>query len=367
MARLGVGAAAAPLVVMALNPAEAMGRGYHCGPIGAEYYRRNLDGTVTCQLCPRGERLSNGQFGFCRTRRNIGGELKTFASGQPCVLNVDPIEKNPLANVLPGASVLSIAHAGCNMRCLYCQNWEFSQQSAMETANIEFHSEEALSKGKEKRLAGVNFTYTEGTTHIEFNKRLAAEARRLGFRAFLCTNGYIQPGPLADFLQVVDAVTVTIKGMNPDFQSKCLAVADYSPVFETCKRIKASGKWIEAATLLVPGLNDSDDEIRRIAEWIARNLGTNTPWHLERFSPKYKMQDRPPTPAATLEKAHAIGRAAGLRFVMISNLAPHPANNTYCPRCNKPVIKRVGFKVIQNTLRNGRCPGCGALLPGIWS
>jgi len=369
MARLGLGASAAPLVWMALNPAEgaAAAQGFHRPPSEAEYYQKNDDGSVSCLLCPRHERLARGNYGFCRARQNLGGAMMTHATGQPCVLNVDAIEKNPLAHVLPGREVLSIAHAGCNMRCQYCQNWQFSQESPAATKNIEFKQEEAFDLSRGKRLAGVNFTYTEGTTHIEFNKRLAAEAKRRGFRAFLCSNGYIRREPMADFLPYLDAVTITIKSMRKPFQSQYLAVNDYEPVLETCRQIKQAGKWIEIATLLAPGLNDGDDEVRQIATWIRQVLGPDTPWHLERFVPKYKMQDRPPTPAATLEKARTIGMAAGLRYVVIANLAPHPANHTYCPRCGKPVIKRVGFKVIQNDLRNGRCASCRTPIPGIWT
>ncbi|MCX7049057.1 MAG: AmmeMemoRadiSam system radical SAM enzyme [Candidatus Sumerlaeota bacterium] len=382
MARLGLGASLAPLVWMALRPEEVLadttaqpGAPFHGGkstgstargPIEAEYYRKDAKDSVSCLLCPRHEHLSPGEYGYCRTRRNIGGVLKTYASGQPCVLNVDPIEKNPLLHVLPGAQVLSIAHAGCNMRCQYCQNWQFSQESAESTKNIAFDQEDAFAQGRKMQIAGINFTYTEPTTHIEFNKRLAMEAKRRGLRAFLCSNGYIQPGPLGDFLKTLDAVTITLKGMRAPYQQTYLGVEDYRPVLESCRQVKQAGVWLEVATLFAPGLNDSDEEMKEIAEWISKNLGAETPWHIERFVPKYKMQDRPQTPVATLEKARAIGQAAGLRYVAISNLAPHPANHTYCAKCQKPVIKRVGFKVLENSVKDGKCSLCGAPVAGIW-
>jgi len=339
----------------------------HLPPHEAEYYTKNRDGSVTCGLCPHRETLRHGQTGRCRVRTNRGGVLKTYAVGQPCVVNVDPIERNPLNHVLPGCSVLSIAHAGCNLRCHYCQNWQFSQQTPLETRNLKFDQKETLALAQRKGIRAITFTYTEGTSHIEFNKRFAAAARKLGLRVYLCTNGYIQPRPLADFLRVLDGVTVTIKGFSEAFYQKYIGARSFKPVLASCKQIKASGKWIEVATLVVPALNDSDRELAAIARWIRRNLGADTPWHIERFTPKFKMLNRPQTPVATLERARRIGRREGLRYVYISNLAPHPANDTYCPRCRKPVIKRLGFKVLRSNLRDGRCPSCRTAIAGVWT
>jgi pyruvate formate lyase activating enzyme len=311
--------------------------------------------------------LRPGETGRCRVRENVGGVLKTHAVGQPCVLSPDPLEKNPLGHVLPGSSALALAHAGCNLRCEYCQNWQFSQESPRETRNLEFTQDEALGLARRRSLVGVTFTYTEGTSHIEFNKRFAAAARQLGLRVFLCTNGYVQSQPLADFLQVLDAVTVTIKGFSDEFYGRTIGGASVRPVLESCRQIRAAGKWIEIATLVVPGLNDGESELGFIARWIRQNLGADTPWHLERFTPMYRLRNLPQTPVATLERAHRVGQSAGLRYVYISNLAPHPANHTYCAGCRQPVIRRLGFRVLGNTLANGRCPHCRAAIPGIWS
>jgi len=364
MAKLGFALQLAP---GAARGAGLFDRGVHLPPTEAEYYAKNADGSVTCGLCPHHETLADGQTGRCRVRTNARGTLKTHAVGQPCVVNVDPIEKNPLNHVLPGASVLSIAHAGCNLRCQYCQNWQFSQESPCDTRNLRFDQDETLALARGKDLRAVTFTYTEGTSHIEFNKRFAAAARKLGLRVFLCTNGYVQPGPLADFLAVLDGATVTIKGFTDAFYQTCIGAASVKPVLESCQRIRDAGKWLEVATLIVPGLNDSDGELTDIARWIRRGLGPDTPWHIERFTPKYKLLNRPQTPVATLEKAVTIGRGEGLRFVYISNLAPHPDNHTSCPRCHKPVIKRLGFKVLKNELQSGRCPYCRTAVPGVWA
>jgi len=364
MAQLGF------VLLPASGAAAALGRrgGVLLPPTEAEYYTANADGSVTCVLCPHCETLRPGEMGRCRARINVGGRLKSYGVGQPCVVNVDPIEKNPLTHVLPGANILSIAHAGCNLRCQYCQNWQFSQQSARETRNLKFDSAQTIGLAERKELSGISFTYTEGTTHIEFGKRFAAAARERSLRVFLCTNGYIRPRPLADFLELLDGVTITIKGFNDEFYRDYIgATASFQAVLDSCQQVRKAGKWLELATLVVPGVNDSTKELTEIAEWIRKEMGRDVPWHIERFTPKYKMANRPQTPVATLEKARAIGQRAGLRYAYISNLAPHPANHTYCPRCKTPVIKRLGFKVLRNSLRSGQCPKCGTKLPGIWS
>ncbi len=364
LAKLGIAVELAPALAHAAMPPD---RGVVLPPAEGEYYVKNPDGSVTCGLCPHHEILRPGDLGRCRVRTNIGGKLHTHAVGQPCVLNVDPIEKNPLNHVLPGASILSIAHAGCNLRCQYCQNWQFSQECPRDTRNLRFDQAEAIGLSKTKDLKALTFTYTEGTTHIEFNKRLAAAAKKAGLRVFLCSNGYIQPKPLADFLEVLDGATITIKGFTDEFYQTYLGARSFKPVLDSCQQIRKAGKWLEVATLIVPGLNDSDTELGDIARWIKANLGADTPWHLERFMPKFKLMNRPQTPQATLEKAMKLGRSEGLRFVYISNLAPHDGNHTYCPRCRKPVIQRLGFKVLKNDLRAGQCPHCRTALPGIWA
>lgn len=353
--------------IEAAFPGDAFARARTLPPIEAEYYTKNGGGSVTCQLCPRRETLAKNESGFCKSRKNIGGRLMTYACGQPCVINVDPIGKNPLCHVLPGSNVFCIAHAGCNMFCKYCQNWQFSQKSPLETKNLEFNESDAFRVAKEKGIPAITFTYTEGSSHIEFNKKLARSARERGFKVFLCTNGYVRKEPLTDFLEVLDAVTVTIKGFTDSFYKDYTGAREFKSVLNSCKTIKASGKWIELATLIVPNVNDSTQEIGDIVAWIADELGPDTPWHLERFSPEFKLANLPPTPVATLEKARDAGLKKGLKYVYLSNVAPHEGNHTYCPKCHEPVIKRLGFKVLSDSLRNGRCPHCRMPIPGIWS
>ena len=349
------------------NTAKGAPIGVHLPPAEAEYYAKSLNRSVDCNLCPRREHLDAGQTGQCRVRTNDGGVLKTYACGQPCVLNIDPIEKNPACHFFPGSKALTIAHAGCNLHCMYCQNWEFSQKTSLETNNLSYNEEETLRLASQKGVIGVTFTYTEGTSHIEFNKKLAAAARRMGLRTYLCTNGYVLPQPLSDFLELLDGVTVTIKGFTDSFYEKYIGAKPFEPVLESCRAIRKSGKWLEVATLIISGINDDDEELRKIARWIREDLGPQTPWHLERFAPKYMLSNRPQTPVKTLETARDIGMRAGLKYVYVSNVAPHSGNHTYCPKCGKMVIERLGFKILQNRLRGGRCPYCSASIPGIWA
>lgn len=367
LGKWGIAAAGVPMVLSGQSGWAAYSRGANVRSAEASYYEKLPGNAVRCLLCPLREVLKPGQTGRCRVRFNRGGRMMTYAAGRPCVLNVDPIEKNPLSHVLPGGRVLSIAHAGCNVECLYCQNWEIALRSPHQTRKVDFDQPQAIASSKEKKLAGVSFSYTEPTMHIEFNMKLAEAVRRAGMRAFLCTNGFVSEGPLRDYLKVLDAVTVTLKGFSDAFYRRYIGVAGLKTVLRSCEIVRSEGKWLEVATLVIPGVNDGDAELRKIARWMVAHLGKDTPWHIERFSPAYRMKNLPPTPMKTLERAAQIGRAMGLRYVYISNVPLHQGNNTFCPKCRRPIIKRVGFKVLSNRLVNGRCPDCSTKVAGIWS
>ena len=363
LARLGMGSAVAgslwnllAVSASAANVATHPARFWRSGP-----------SYIHCELCPRAEVLEPGQTGQCHARRNVGGKMVTLAYDQPCIQNVDPIEKNPLAHVVPGAEVLAIAHAGCNLRCQYCQNWQFSQRSPDETRNLaDFDRPRLIGKAAERKLRGLAFTYTEPTVAPEFLAETTALAASKGMLLTLCTCGYVQEAPFRELLKPFAAVTITLKGATEAFYEKVCG-AKMAPVLDSMRRVKEAGKWLEVATLIVPTMNDETPSLEIMAKWIAANLGANTPWHLERFNPQYKLTNLPPTPQTTMEKARQIGQQAGLKFVYISNLAPHDGNHTYCPGCHKAVITRLGFKVLRNELKNGTCPHCKATLPGLWA
>jgi pyruvate formate lyase activating enzyme len=363
MSRLGTAASFGPLVWRLLE-GEAQAAA-DPGPVAAKYWHKE-DGGVQCDLCPRRETLADGMAGFCRVRYSRGGKLVTHGYDRPCVLNIDPIEKNPLAHVHPGSEMLAVAHAGCNLRCLYCQNFQYSQSSPLETRNIrDFSRSDAVGKANERKLKGLTFTYTEPATCPEFVAEMADLARSKGLVPTLCTCGFVLPGPFRELLKPFAAVTITYKGATEDFYQKVCS-ASLKPVMDAMLLAKAEKKWLEVATLVVPTLNDDAESLKTMAEWIARNLGTDTPWHIERFMPMYKLTKLPPTPRATLEQARQTGLDAGLKFVYISNYAPHEGNHTYCPQCKHSVILRLGFKILKNELRDGQCPKCACSLPGLW-
>ncbi|MBI4863755.1 MAG: AmmeMemoRadiSam system radical SAM enzyme [Candidatus Riflebacteria bacterium] len=363
MTRLGLAAGLGPLVLRLLEgEAHAAEGGLH----PASYWHAEAD-RVVCDLCPHQESLGDGDLGICRVRQNRGGSMVTHGYDQPCILNIDPIEKNPLTHVLPGSSALAVAHAGCNLRCLYCQNWEFSQKSPTQTRNLrDFDQQKTIGKAKARELRCIVFTYTEATNSIEFVTGMARLARSSGLTPTLCTGGFVNEKPFDDVLAPFAAATITFKGPTEEFYGKVCG-GRLKPVLETMVRVKAAGKWLEVATLIVPTLNDETGALVSMASWIVKNLGAETPWHLERFMPQYKLRDLPETPQATLERARKIGLEAGLKYVYISNVAPHEGNHTYCPGCGKAVIKRLGFKVLSHELAGGQCPGCQHRLPGLWA
>ena len=375
LARWGVSAALAPNVLRALESLapEAEGQAWAAplpaqpGPVPARYWQRREDGKVQCLLCPRREVLSPGELGVCRVRQNIRGALMTHAYGKPCVLNVDPVAQNPLNHFHPEMQVLAIAHAGCNLGCLYCQNWEFSQKCPTQTRNIvPFDFQSIGQRLQSQKLGGISFTYTEADCAPEFTADFAQFCGQLGLKRTLCTAGYMEPQPLKELLPHIDAVTITYKGASEEFYQRII-LGTLKPVLDAMVLVKSQGKWLEVATLIVPTLNDRRESLTQMARWIRNNLGAETPWHLERFEPAYKLKNLPTTSQATLEMARQIGLDAGLKFVYVSNLAPHPGNHTYCPACGRIVVKRLGFKVLQNLIAGGCCPYCRTRIPGVWT
>ena len=372
MGWLGLNAALAPALLKTLEglgivDAGALAATLPRTPVPARYWRQLPGGQVQCLLCPRQEVLAPGQMGFCRVRQNLRGTLVTHAYGQPCVLNLDAVEMNPLNHFHPGMKVLGVAHAGCNLRCAYCQNWQFSQKSPLETKNIvPFDFRQMGEKMRARRIGGLSFSFTEADCAPEFSADFAQFVGELGLKRTLCTAGYIEKQPFRELLRHFEAVTITYKGATDSFYRQVVQ-GTLAPVLDAMVTAKAEGKWLEVATLIVPTLNDRREDLATMARWLRQNLGADTPWHLERFEPSYKLAHLSPTSQATLEAARQIGLDAGLKFVYISNLAPHPGNHTYCPSCGRTLLKRLGFKVLENHLARGHCPACRTRLPGVWA
>ncbi len=335
-------------------------------PVEVKYYEKLPGRRVHCSLCPYECILAPGETCPCRTRTNHGGVLLNHSYGNPCIINQDPIEMLPMNHFLPGTKTLSIGLAGCNLRCAYCQNWQVSQKRPDQTKNVDLSERAAAETTKQKRLTSIAFTYTEPVVFSEYVLAVSKEARSKKVPVVVATAAYINRKPLVELCRHVTAFTVTLKGFTEDFYRRICGVR-LKPVLESLETIKSQGKWLEVVNLIVPDENDSPGEIREMSNWVRRNLDEETPLHFLRFVPEYQMRNVPRTPLETLERARDIALDAGLKFVYISNVAPHDGNNTYCAKCHSLLVERVGYRVLRNKVRGGKCAYCGAKVPGIWT
>ena len=321
--------------------------------------------TVQCELCPKMCLIEPGQSGECRVRINIDGVLRTVVYGFPCSLNIDPIEKKPLFHFLPGTGILSIATVGCNLHCLNCQNWEISQANPEDSQAYIYPPERLVSLCRESRCLSLAYTYTDPIIYYEYTFDTAKLARQANIRNVLVTAGYINEEPWRKLLKYIDAANIDLKGISDDFYVR-ICSATLRPVQEALVLAKASGILVEVTNLIIPTLNDKDEEIRELARWVKVNLGRETPLHFSGFTPKYKMQRLPPTSLKTLEMAREIAISEGLDYVYIGNVRSKEGENTYCPGCKSLLIERKGYFILQNRLKDGHCPDCGREIYGVW-
>jgi len=330
------------------------------------YYSRLPGNRTQCHLCPRQRVLEDGQTCFCRTRTNRGGTLYNTAYNNPCALHIDPLEKAPLYHVIPGSKTLALALAGCNLRCLYCQNWEISQKTPSETKNLYMTPSDVVKGALEKGCRFISFSYTEPAAYFRYVTDVAVEAKRCGIVTTVSTASFMNPDPIREWCKTVDIFCVALKGSTEEFYQRVCG-ASMAPVLRAMEVIREEGKWLEIATLVVPTINDDIPSFRDVSSWICKNLGSDVPLHFVRFSPAYKLRNLPPTPVKTLDTARAVARETGLKYVYVENLPAHEGNSTYCASCLAPIIKRVGFEVIENAVVGGKCRFCGTTIPGIWS
>lgn len=331
----------------------------------ADYYEKLEDGNIKCTLCPNFHIMKKGEVSFCRTRINRKGKLYTLAFNNPAVLNIDPIEKGPFYHIRPATNTVALSPGGCNLRCLYCQNWNIAQERADRLKTLDMPKEKVLESAEAKECKTILFTYAEPAVYPEYVKEITAFTSSKKIHNVACTAGFINPGPLKDLCKNIEGFAVTLKAFNDKFYQK-ICGQTLGPILKSLETMKAAKCWIEIVNLIVPAYNDDMKVIGQMCGWIKKNLGEDTPLHFGRFIPEYKLKDVPQTPLKTIEEARQIGQEAGLRYVYTFNVAPHDGNNTYCPKCNKPVIKRLGFKILENTLsKEGKC-SCGYQLPGIW-
>ena len=324
-----------------------------------------LDGSeVRCRLCAHECIINEGKYGFCGVRKNEKGSLFTLVYGEVIASHVDPIEKKPLYHFFPGSLAYSIATIGCNFKCGFCQNWQISQASKTEGSReaYELKPEEVVREAKKARCASISYTYTEPTIFFEYAYDTARLAKKEGIYNTFVTNGYMTKEAILAIKPYLDACNVDLKFFN-DKTYREVCKGSLKPVLESIGNMKEMGIWVEVTTLVIPDVNDSDKELKDIANFIA-GLGREIPWHVSRFHPDYEYTRCGMTPVTTLKKAESIGKKAGLKYVYLGNVAEE--GNTYCPKCGKLLIQRLGYAIAENNIAEDKCPACDTVIEGIW-
>ncbi|MFZ2447396.1 MAG: AmmeMemoRadiSam system radical SAM enzyme [Syntrophobacteraceae bacterium] len=329
------------------------------------YFTPLSGGRVRCELCPRECETADGERGQCRVRENRDGKYYSLVYGNPCAIHIDPVEKKPFFHVLPASTSFSLATAGCNFDCKFCQNWEISQAKPEDTLNYSLSPEQVVEKAAQYRCASIASTYVEPTIFIEYMIEIGKAAKRKRILNVMHSNGYINPGPLDDLCAHMDAACIDLKGFTEEYYRE-LTGGTLAPVLATLKQLKRRRIHTEIVNLVVTGKNDDLDRIRAMSQWILKELGPDVPVHFTRFYPLYKLKSLQPTPIGTLEAAWKAAREEGLHFVYIGNVPGHPAGDTICPGCRQTVIERMGYSIKKVSLTDGKCSGCGREIPGIW-
>jgi pyruvate formate lyase activating enzyme len=332
----------------------------------AMLYEQLPDRRVRCNLCAHHCLIADRKKGICQVRENRDGTLYTLVYGRTISQNIDPIEKKPLFHFYPGSTAYSIATPGCNFRCAWCQNWEISQMPKEQhlIAGYEATPEEIVAEAQRCGCHSIAYTYTEPTIFFEYAYDTARLARGAGLANIFVTNGYMTEEMLKTFQPYLDAANVDLKAFRDKTYRKYVG-AKLQPVLDSLKAIKRLGIWLEVTTLVIPGINDDSAELQDAAQFIVRELGADTPWHITRFFPDYQLTEVPPTPQESLERAWEIGKSVGLRYVYLGNVPGEEKQNTLCPKCETLLIRRNIFGVVANRIKEGYCPDCGYVLAGV--
>ena len=325
------------------------------------------DNQVQCNLCQHRCKIKAGRSGICGVRQNRSGELVSLVFGRVVARNVDPVEKKPLFHFYPGSLSYSIATVGCNFKCKFCQNADIAQMPKDHNGRImgsDVAPTEIVAAAKQSQCQSIAYTYTEPTVYFEFAYEVAKLAHQQGISNLFVTNGYMTEEALDMIDPYLDAANVDLKAFNDEFY-RTYCGARLAGVKESLTSMKRRGIFIEVTTLLIPGLNDEPEELKQMADFVATALGVDTPWHISRFHPTYKLRDRPPTPVQTLKTAHEIGLDAGLRYVYTGNVPGQASENTICYACGKVLIDRWGFNVSNYAIIQGKCKFCDAVIDGV--
>ena len=330
----------------------------------ALYYQRLDEKGVQCLLCPRKCIIANRKRGFCRARENKDGTLYSLVYSKPCAVHADPIEKKPLFHVMPGTRSFSMATAGCNLQCKFCQNWQISQARPEDIPYEYLPPERVVMLADANNCPSIAYTYTEPTIFYEYMLDTAKLAHQAGIMNVMHSNGFINEEPLRRLCRYMDAANIDLKGSDKFYNEFCLGNRD--DVLRTLRILKEEGVWVEITYLLIPTINDNPDYIKATCLWIKENLGPDTPLHISRFWPMYKLKNISPTPISTLKDAYNIAMSEGLNYVYIGNIPGNKGESTYCPNCKKLLVERLGYSIAENNIKDGRCKYCHQEIAGIW-
>ncbi|MCD6454030.1 MAG: AmmeMemoRadiSam system radical SAM enzyme [Candidatus Aminicenantes bacterium] len=346
--------------------AQGLTFSYELSSHEARYYKKLPERRVQCLLCPRECIVGDKERGYCGVRENRGGKYVTLVYGRPVTVALDPIEKKPLFHFLPGKQAFSIATAGCNVNCKFCQNWQISQVRPEQVRSLNLPPEATARLAYRYHAPIIAYTYTEPIVFAEYMLDTAREASRRGIRNVIVTGAHVLPEPWKDIVSAMDGIKIDLKAFTEEFYQRIVR-GHLKPVLDAIVAAAKSGKWLEIVYLVIPTLNDNLDNIRKMSRWLVREVGRDVPVHFSRFFPMYMLKNLPATPVKTLESAREVAMSEGLKFVYVGNIPGHPGESTYCPRCGKTIIKRVGYEIKEIHIKNGKCEYCGEPIPGVWS
>ena len=329
-------------------------------------YKKLNDKKVMCGICPHRCLLSPGDRSVCRSKVNIDGTLFSLAYGNPCAANLDPIEKKPLFHFKPMTKAFSIAAAGCNLRCLNCQNWEISQSKPHEVRHIDLFPSKTVDVAKKTKAQSIAYTYSEPITFFEYMIDTARIAQEEGLYNLLISAGYINEKPLLELCKVINGANINLKSFSDNIYRK-LNGARLKPVLNTFKTLHAKRVHFEMTNLVVPGYNDDKEMVKGMCQWILKELGPDHPLHFSRFFPKYKLNRLAPTPISTLIRFRELAMAEGIRYVYLGNVPGHEGCNTYCHNCGKLLIERQGYLIPTYQIEKDRCKFCKTIIPGFFA
>ena len=332
----------------------------------ARWWETMPDGRLHCYLCPRHCHIGEGQSGFCYIRKNEGGHLVQLGYGRPAAVAMDPIEKKPLNHFFPGTRILSMGTAGCNMGCQFCQNFDISKAKADHVRSAHLSPVEVVDLAEEHGAPSLAFTYNEPTIWGEYVIDIAREAHDRGLNTVMVSNGYIEREPFFDIYQHIDAANIDLKAFTEKFYGK-ITLTHLQPVLDCLRWLRhETNVWFEITNLMIPTLNDEQDETKQLCEWILENLGDDVPLHFTAFHPDFKLQDQPPTPPSTLHRARRLAMTMGLKYVYEGNIFSD-GGDTICPGCKKRIIRRSWHSILSDDVKEGKCRHCGTVIAGVFT